>query len=94
MQRDYICCRELVNGAIAFLVKESDDTVTVHAHFPHTPSDEYLNEHRRIASVPEELIDEIEARPTWNSPMSNRLQAFAEQLWDIVQKLDSWYVFC
>ncbi|MCM1323899.1 MAG: hypothetical protein NC218_07045 [Acetobacter sp.] len=94
MQKYYIGCRELANGALAFLVMEEDETVTVHAKFPpHTPSTEFLYEYTNIAKVPENLVDEIAERPTWNFHTSPRLQSFIDELWSIVQELDASYIF-
>lgn len=93
MQRDYICCRELADGATAYLVKENDDTVSAYAKYPHTASDDIVHELKHIAKVPDNLIDEIEIRPTWHFHMSEHLQEFANSLWNIVQELDPWYVY-
>lgn len=94
MNREYITKRELLNGATAFLVMEDrDETVSVYAKFPTAPANDIIHEHFHVAQVPENLINEIEERPTWECHTSSRLQEFIDTLWLLVQEIDPWYEY-
>lgn len=94
MLRSYITKRPLANGATAFLVKEEGpETASVYAWYQGRASDDLVHEHKHIAKVPEELIQEIEERPTWIFKTSPALQEFIDKLWKIVEEKDTWYIF-
>lgn len=91
MNRSYIIYINHPDGAYVFLTMEEDETVTVYSKYPQTPACDIFDEICNIAQVPAHLVQEIEERASWNSPMSSQLREFTNQLLDIVRKLNSWY---
>lgn len=92
--RDYVC-RKHSGDRYAFMVKDDEtETITVygkydegHGHFSDGP------EVQLVADVPQNLIDEIEERPTWDSPMSEHLREFTNQIWETIRQDNPWFSF-
>lgn len=76
------------------MAMNEDDTITVygkHHDNGHITADGPILE--TIATVPEILADEIEGRPSWDTPMYAHLCEFADEIWNLVRNQASWFNF-
>ncbi len=76
------------------MAMNEDDTITVYGKYHdnnHLTGDGPTLE--EIAAVPEILEEEIEGRPSWDTPMSAHLREFADELWNAVRNQNPWFDF-
>jgi hypothetical protein len=86
----YYLSRKRTPEVSAFMAMDENSNVFVYALAAY----QRLHQIDQVATLTDDyLIDEIEERPTWNSPMSERLKALSESLWQQVRKTDPFYAF-